>query len=352
MTIGKSLLFGCAQDIITIHFHLRFNCLRDIGRRVALFLLLRNFRAIIKNRIRSFLGVSVIMSDIVELKSIISQSVAFSAKSNFANIENLQDASFSIYSQFGEDGILYFLCNRLDMRRPRILELGVGNFEECNSRFLAEHLQADVVVVDARTDLIKSVKALPLFWKNHLLPIEEWITPESIRALQETAKEFMGGIDILSIDIDGNDYWVAKEIDFREIEIVVVEYNPFFGCRRAISVPRDDTFDRRTAHFTWDYYGASLLAYVHLLEGHNFTFVGTNRQGTNAFFVKNIKVPLLGLSPVNSYEGFVNCPTRDARDLNARLSYKSFQQRIEDIRGLPVVDVVANTVISLGELTH
>lgn len=121
------------------------------------------------------------------------QSVALAARANYERVKQLEDASFSIYSQFGEDGILDFLCDKLEIRRPKVLELGCGNFIECNSRFLTEYRSADAVLVDARTDLIEHTSTLEVYWRNHILPIQTWITPDSIGEIQVRAREFMGG---------------------------------------------------------------------------------------------------------------------------------------------------------------
>jgi hypothetical protein len=96
----------------------------------------------------------------------------------------------------------------------------------------------------------------------------------------------MGVVDILSIDINGNDYWVLKELSLEGISIIVVEYNPIFGDIASCTVPRNDIFNRTSEHSSNLYWGASLTAFIELLAIKKFTFVGTNRVGNNAFFCK------------------------------------------------------------------
>lgn len=274
------------------------------------------------------------------------------SKSAHSTYKNLWDASFSIFSQWGEDGILDYLCDVLNLARPKVLELGAGNFRECNSRFLAEFRSAEVVPVDSREDLVSSISKMSVNWKNHIHPLQVWITPASISTIQTFANEKMGFFNILSIDLDGNDYWVAKEIDYSNVEIVVVEYNPIFGHKHAITILEDENFDRTTAHYTWDYYGASLLAWLRFFESHDFSFIGSNLQGTNAFFIKSSNISKLNFPIPNDHALHVNCPTRDSRNLDGKISYRDFTQRKHDICGLEVLDLVKNEKLKLTDQTH
>ncbi|MEI2717432.1 MAG: hypothetical protein V9E98_10615 [Candidatus Nanopelagicales bacterium] len=142
---------------------------------------------------------------------------------------HLWDAEVSVYSQWGEDGILDFLCDSLDLNRPKIIELGCGDFRECNSRFLAEYRSAGVTMVDGRKDLVASVRALPASIRTTLDPRQEWITPDTVGHLMASARNLHGRLDIVSLDIDGNDYWVAERMDLSGVSVVVVEYQPIFG---------------------------------------------------------------------------------------------------------------------------
>ena len=164
----------------------------------------------------------------------IGESGIISQRAARSYYENLWDAELRVYSQWGEDGIINYLCDCLGISKPKALELGAGNFSECNTRFLAEYRHASVVAVDARDDLIPFVQGLPSFWRTSIWPIKEWITPDSTPGIVKTAKELMGGLDLVSLDIDGNDYWVAKVLDLESVSILVVEYNPLEGPRDSV----------------------------------------------------------------------------------------------------------------------
>lgn len=321
----------------------------DISRNPGFFQLLRTK---VLQLIRRVLGTQQLKQEMSTLQLLTAQSIALAARANYANIRQLHEASFSVFSQFGEDGILDFICSKISLSRPKVLELGCGDFGECNSRFLAEYRSASAVLVDARNDLIEKVKQLEVYWKNHILPIQTWITPDSLAGIQTFAQKFMGGIDIVSLDVDSNDYWIAQSLDFSNVKIVVVEYNPFFGSKRAVSILRDDNHDRRKAHFTWDYYGASLMAFKTMFEKRGLSFIGSNLQGTNAFFVRDSAVPSLGLDDTQPLDFYVNCPTRDSRLKQGGLSYRTFSERINDLHGLQVVDVISGEIIHIGPDTH
>ena len=111
-------------------------------------------------------------------------------------------------------------------------------------------------------------------------------------------------LGILSIDIDGNDFWVLKEIvDSKvEIEMIVVEYNASL-LDKCITVPYDKNFDRHKKHKSGMYHGASLKAYIKLLSKHNYCLVKTI-GGINAFFVKQKLLSKFNLVEISFNEAY------------------------------------------------
>lgn len=110
-----------------------------------------------------------------------------------------------------------------------------------------------------------------------------WVEAENINALI-TANGFRGEIDLLSIDLDGVDYWIWKAIDCIQPRVVVVEYQHRWGPDRAVTVPYRRDFNRFNVHPS--YYGASLAAFVKLGREKGYRLVGSNRYGFNAFFIR------------------------------------------------------------------
>lgn len=290
-----------------------------------------------------------IQRDNDSLKFRIGEAALLSQKAASGAFVHLWDAEVQVYSQWGEDGILDFLCDCLGLAKPRVLELGAGNFAECNSRFLAEHRNASVVAVDARKDLSEIMRSIPLYWRTSLFPIEDWITPESAPLLLSKAKSLMSEVDIISLDIDGNDYWVAESLDMAGVQLFVVEYNALLGHEQPVTVPRDDRFDRATAHSTWLYFGVSLRAWVYLFEQRGFTFIGTNRAGCNAFFCESEQARKIPLSKPSTIDlaPYVDWRVRESRDPEGNLSYLAGPDRVDAIGSLPLVNVVTGEMTSV-----
>lgn len=264
---------------------------------------------------------------------------------------NLWDAEFRVFSQWGEDGILYYLCDVLELWHPRMIEIGAGDYSECNSRFLAQELAGSAVVIDANDDLPTQVLARADSWKSTVVPQSTWVTPDNIARIMNDASATIGALDILSLDIDGNDYWVLDAAPLDGLSILLLEYNPLFGSKLPVTVARDDTFSRYEAHYSSLYYGASLPALIRLASRSGFTFAGTNRVGNNAFFVHQSRVadvPMPLPSP-EELSRYVDWTIRDSRSVKGDLDLQTGSKRQDAIAHLPVVQVDTGQVIPLSK---
>ena len=264
----------------------------------------------------------------------------------------LFEAELQVFSQWGEDGILDFLCHSLDLHKPRMLEFGCGNFLECNSRFLVEARNARAVVVDSRSDLRPTVLSLSASWRTTLVPVHAWITPASAESLQNRAIEKMGGVDILSIDLDGVDYWVAERLDWGSVKIAVVEYNPIFGAQEPVSVLADDSFDRESAHFSCLYYGASLQAWVDFFNSRDMVLVGTNLAGNNAFFVKSNlrdRLPVADFDQI-AMDVATDWGVQEARNSDGSLARIPWPKAVWQISHLPLINTESRLLTTLAQV--
>lgn len=288
-----------------------------------------------------------LQKELETLKYFFGQNLILTSRANSANFVNLWDAEVKVYSQWGEDGILDYLCERSQISKPNVLEIGAGNFQECNSRFLAENRNANVFAVDGREDLIPSINRSHLRWKTHLFGYKSWVTPQNIGEIIKIATSSIGKIDIFSLDVDGNDFWILKAIPLMDFKIVVVEYNPLFGHSRAVAVPRDDYFDRKAKHHSCLYYGASLKAYKVLMESKGFKFVGTNRVGNNAFFVNKYFHSEFPLSVSEDLSVYTDWRIRESRSTDGKLSLASGSNRVEQIALLPLIDIESGKEITV-----
>ena len=260
----------------------------------------------------------------------------------------LWDAEVSVFSQNGEDGILNYICDKLELGKPSVIEVGAGNFTECNSRYLAEHRSANVLAVDSRTDLESTVSKLFVYAKTNLLTRTCWVTTENINFLIESAKIEFGDVDIFSLDLDGNDYWVLEAADLSGIKVIVVEFNPLLSKTLPVSVPKDEKFDLTMKHSSWVYYGANLYAFIYLLEQRDFIFIGTTRHGSNAFFIEKSHIGRFNL--LRDYLVlFSDVRARESRGENGELTFTSADKRQSLIADQPVVIVSTGKVVKISE---
>ncbi len=253
---------------------------------------------------------------------------------------DIREAELKVFSQWGEDGILDYICHKLKLRKPRMLEFGVGDFSECNSRFLVENRGASVVLVDSNENLFPFVRHQDCFWRSTVIPINAWITVSNAQDLFESAYMQLEGLDIFSIDLDGNDFWILKSMNLDVVKVVVAEYNPVFGADLSISVPQEDDFDRNSKHVSNLYYGASLRAFISLMSSKGFEFAGTNNAGNNAFFVKYAAFSLLGIEKPNlaDLSSYCDWRVRESRDENGSLTLLSGKSLWDLIKNLPFVE--------------
>jgi len=305
----------------------------------------------LKNWIRNAIYAQI-ENEIRSLKFSLGQSSVLASRANASNFQDLWDAEVKVYSQWGEDGILDFLCEKLLISKPRVIEIGAGNFKENNSKFLAENRNASVFLVDGRKDLIPTVNRDALIWKNHLFAVNTWVSPDNIKQIYRDASLKMNGVDILSLDIDGNDYWVLESCPLDGVQVVVVEYNPLFGSEFAVTVPRDDQFVRKDKHHSCLYYGASLRAFIKLMNSRNFEFIGTNRAGNNAFFVKSTGMDKLQIRPRQELSVYTDWRVREARDSVGKLSLKSGIERVSEIGFLPLVNLQSHDAMTVAEANN
>ncbi|MFA7681908.1 MAG: hypothetical protein WCX61_02660 [Candidatus Peribacteraceae bacterium] len=178
------------------------------------------------------------------------------------------------FSQNGEDGIINALFTMIGTTNKYFVEFGVEDGLQCNTRYLWKKHRWKGLLMDGDHE------------NSSMNLHKEFITAENIESLfakYEVPRIF----DLLSIDIDGNDYWIWKAITHYEPRVVIIEYNACFPWQESKTIPYD-------ASFVWDktdYYGATLQALVRLGETKGYTLVATDSCGVNAFFVQNELVP-------------------------------------------------------------
>ena len=218
-------------------------------------------------------------------KKLILQAIKISSLNLKKNkIKNFSDVEFQVFSQWGEDGIIDWLTHKIDNLPKIFLEIGTQDFLESNTRYLLQNKNWDGYIIEANTKDVEKIKKQRFFWKHNLKVSNTFINSDNIN---QTIKEMKvpKKIGLLSIDVDSIDYWILCKISETLPGIIVCEFNPLFGTKKAITVPNKKNFVRNNEHFSNLYFGASIKAFRELLLKKNYVFLGTNTAGNNAFFV-------------------------------------------------------------------
>jgi hypothetical protein len=203
-------------------------------------------------------------------------------------LPSFREVGFRQYSQFEEDGILLYLFSLITPETRTSLEICAGDGIECNTANLIINHGWWGHLFDGNPNGVKRGTAFYTSHKDTFLHPPNfkcaWITAENINQLISECG-LRGRIDLLSLDMDGVDYWIWKAIDVVDPTVVVCEIMNPVPPDLALTVPYDANF--RVSTFEDDFRGASLKAMTNLGRSKGYRLVGTHRFGFNAFFVKN-----------------------------------------------------------------
>lgn len=264
----------------------------------------------------------------------------FKAYTNINNYDRLFKYEFSIFSQFGDDGIIQFLVNYLDINEKKFIEFGVTDYIESNTRFLLMNNNWEGLVMDGNQDAVNTINNSYYYWKYNLIAKKLWVTKNNINDFIKD-NGFNGEIGLLHIDLDGNDYWIWEALESVSPIIFIAEFNSVFSLN-PYTVPYSESFYRTSAHHSNLYWGCGLTAICELSSKKGYSFIGCNSAGNNAYFVRNDK--LKDIKPLSPEEGYVKSKYRESRNRNGSLSFISGDHRLEEIKGLPVYNVIDNKI--------
>jgi hypothetical protein len=210
-----------------------------------------------------------------------------------ATFPPLHDIGFKVYSQTDEDGILLFIFSIIGATNKRCVEICAGNGIECNTANLIINHGWIGLLFDGDPDLVRQGKEF--YRANRATFVDppafvcSRIKRDNINALL-CENGFQGEIDLLSLDMDGVDYWIWETIEVIRPRVVVLEYQDIIGPDKSLTVPYADNFyayEYPTTRGMPNFCGASLSAFVKLAKRKGYRLVGSNRFGYNAFFIKN-----------------------------------------------------------------
>jgi hypothetical protein len=193
--------------------------------------------------------------------------------------ERLTAQRFRLTSQNQEDGLTLALLNEAGPTTRRFIEIGSG-LSGGNGGFLAREWGWSGLMVDGHSDHMQQVgRRFPM-----TTAVAAWITRENVNELI-TEHGYAGEVDLFSLDLDGNDYWIWEAVTVSSPRVLILEYNSMFGPDRAVTIPYDAQFDRHRHHSM--YYGASLAALTRLNARKGYRLVAVEPAGVNAFFLRD-----------------------------------------------------------------
>ena len=247
-----------------------------------------------KRKLREFINASVEIPNLVDNRWSPETKIGLKNKFNYY-IElakkkepvSIKDAGIRVFSQFEEDGLLLAIFGLIGHTNKTFADLGSSNGINSNCANLAINFGWNGIFIDGDLDeLNKGIE----FYKNHP---DTWIHPprfkhafiqrENINKLLLEA-EISGEIDLLSIDLDGNDFWIWDAIEVISPRVVIIETHVEFGMNNIV-VPYNKDYSYPGKHK--DYHGASPVAMNKLANKLGYRLVGANNYGFNTIYVKN-----------------------------------------------------------------
>lgn len=208
-----------------------------------------------------------------------------------AQLPNLIDTGFQVYSQFDEDGILLYIFSMIGFTNRRVLEICAGSGDECNSANLIINHACEGLLFDGDKQNIDKAKK---FFGEHrstwLCPpkcVHAWITKDNINELIQK-NNFHGSIDLFSLDIDGNDYWLWKEINCIQPRVVICETHNIIPDNMSVTIPYKEDFNYTSENnYHEEFRSASPLAMITLAKQKGYRLIGSHKYGFNLIFIRN-----------------------------------------------------------------
>ena len=274
-----------------------------------------------------------------KLTIILAHYILLKSRSYYDKYKLIEDSEIKIFSQNGEDGIIDFIVEKLNLKKPSFVEIGVGDYSEANTRLLYEMYYGNGLIIDVNKNLKKKVGQNVNLWKGNLKVIEAKVSSKNINSLLNDNISFP--IDFFSIDIDGIDYWVINELRNIISKVFILEYNHIFGSKLEVSVPNDQEFLIKNYYYSSIFFGASLKAYIKLMDRKGYYLLGVNRLRNNAFFInkdykKNVFFPKI--SKVNLKEA-TNFNYTTSRNVQGVLDYLNRKNSLNKIINLDIIDL-------------
>lgn len=220
------------------------------------------------------------------------------------SVDLAQPASweFSGFSQNGEDGILDVLRRQLTRSNRYFIEIGAYDGMENNSSWLVVAEKYNGMMIDGDPARVERARRMIGIYSIGVECMNMFVTRDSAKQLKQLA--WHGNPDVFSLDIDGNDYYIAQSILSAGLrpKIFVVEFNSVYGPERCMTIEYQEDFVSTRAHATQLYYGVSIAGWRKFFAAQGYRFVTVDRNGVNAFFADPACFDTKFLDEINALE--------------------------------------------------
>ncbi len=228
----------------------------------------------------------------------------------------INEVGFRVFSQTDEDGILLYIFSLIGFTNKQCVDIAFASpYGSNTANLICNHGWSGVLICGSADEKILSDD----FFNTHpdvkLLPpkvVKAWVTAENINQLLRD-QGLTGSIDLISLDIDGIDYWLWQKLEAVDPRVVVVEFQSLWPAETSVTVPYDPEFQRLKIHP--DYFGASLAAFVKLAQKKGYRLVGCNKHGFNAFFIKNELLSESILPTMSVHDGLASAYVQRAQKI-------------------------------------
>jgi hypothetical protein len=222
-------------------------------------------------------------------RNIVNQYIMFKLN-GIAPYPNIRDAGFRVFSQFEEDGIILYVLAMIGFKTRRVVEMCCGGGNECMSTNLILNHGFDGYLFDGDENNIRAAEAFFRGKKECQLSSpalsQAWITAENVNDLLINSGA-RGEVDLFSLDIDGNDYWVWKAVTAINPRLLIFETHNAIPTDRSLTIEYRPDFNRADRPVSeQDYISASLLAMQKLCKSKGYRMIGAHRHGFNVLFLR------------------------------------------------------------------
>jgi len=200
-----------------------------------------------------------------------------------SNLDKINNFEYQITSQNNEDGIINHIFDILKIDKLNFIEIGFDYYQN-NSLAVLKRCNKGLFVDGDNKKVIILKNVLKLFYPATKITVQNALVDiDNINQIKEQNFNNQEEIDFLSIDVDGIDYYLLKEINFKP-KLICIEYNFWFGKDLSCAVPYKKNYSIDSLS---NYVGASLKAITELANSKGYHLIALDSSCVNAFFIRD-----------------------------------------------------------------